>query len=186
MAIKVRLSEERGFFDYEWLKTYYTFSFGEYEDSNYNSFHSLRVLNECWIRPGVGFPLHTNHDIEILSVVIEGAIAYQDSSGHGSILQPGAIQLSSTGTGITYTELNGSDREEAHFFQIWLLPNKLKLKPYYQEKFIPISERHNKWCLIFSEDGRENSLSVNQNALIYHTILERENEKISSVCSSFI
>jgi hypothetical protein len=176
MTIQVRKSGDRGYFDYGWLKTYHTFSFGQYDDPSYKGFRSLRVINENWIRPGVGFPLHSNYDMEIFSIVIEGGLSHQDDMGNGSILRPGQIQLLSAGRGIAHSELNASDQEEAHFLQIWIFPNARKLRPSYQEKFFPPSTRHNQWGLIISSDGREGSLHIHQDVSIYLTDLDQGKE----------
>src|SRR5687768_14425205 len=117
MTIQIRRSDDRGYFDYEWLKTYHTFSFGQYYDPQHVHFRSLRVLNEDRVRPGVGYPIHAHHDMEILSLVLSGSLAHQDDMGNGSILYPGHVQLMTAGTGITHSETNASDKEEVHFLQ---------------------------------------------------------------------
>jgi redox-sensitive bicupin YhaK (pirin superfamily) len=176
MTIDVRKSGERGYFDYGWLKTYHTFSFGQYDHPSYRGFRTLRVLNEDTISPGVGFPLHSHQDMEIFSIVIEGGLSHQDDIGNGSILREGQIQLMSAGRGVTHSEFNASDKEETHFLQIWILPDARKLRPSYQEKFFPPSSRHNQLCLIISSDGREGSLHIHQDANIYLSNLEKSKE----------
>lgn len=176
MAIQLRKSWDRAYFDYGWLKTYHTFSFGQYDDPAHRGFRFLRVINEDRIFPGVGFPLHSHQDMEIFSIVIEGGLTHQDDLGNGSILRPGQIQLMSAGKGVTHSELNASDKEEAYFLQIWILPNVRKLKPSYQEKFFPPSSRHNKWSLIISSDGREGSLHIHQDVSIYLADLDQGKE----------
>lgn len=176
MTIQVRKSGDRGYFDYGWLKTYHTFSFGQYEDPSYKGFRSLRVINENWIGPGVGFPLHTNYDMEIFSIVIEGGLSHQDDMGNGSILRPGQIQLLSAGKGISHSELNASDKEDTHFLQIWIFPHARKLRPSYQEKFFHPSTCHNKWGLIISSDGREGSLHIHQEVSVYLADLDEGKE----------
>lgn len=176
MTIQVRLSKDRGYFDYGWLKTYHTFSFARYDDPAYRGFRALRVINEDRIRPGVGFPLHSHQDMEIFSIVLEGGLTHQDDLGNGSILRPGQIQLLSAGTGVTHSELNASDQEEAHFLQIWILPQTRQLKPTYQESFFPFSNRQNKWKLILSSDGREGSLHIQQDVNVYLAYLDKDKE----------
>lgn len=176
MTIHVRSSDDRGYFDHEWLKTYHTFSFGQYYDPNYKGFRMLRVLNEDRVMPGLGFPLHAHKDMEIFTIVVEGGLAHQDDMANASILRPGRIQLMSAGRGVTHTELNASDKEEVHFLQIWVLPNARNLKPSYQEKFFDPPLQHNQWCLIISSNGREGSLHIHQDVDIYQTTLDKNKE----------
>lgn len=167
MPITIRRSLDRGYFNYEWLKTLLTFSFGEYEDPKQMGFRSLRVLNENVVKPGVGFPLHANQNVEIISIVLKGGLAHQDELGNGSILYPGYVQLLSTGTGVAHSELNASDKESVHFLEIWILPNVKNLQPSYQEASFSDEAKYNQWCLIASPDGRENSLKVHQDVELY-------------------
>lgn len=176
MVIQVRKSGDRGCFNYGWLKTYHTFSFASYDDPAYRGFRSLRVLNEDLIQPGTGFPIHSHQDMEIFSIVMKGGITHQDDLGNASILRPGKIQLLSAGRGITHSEVNASDQEEAHFLQIWIFPIDRKLKPSYQEKFFDPSLQHNRWCLIISSNGREGSLHIHQNVAIYLATLDQGKE----------
>lgn len=173
MTLAIRRSETRGYFDYEWLKTYHTFSFGEYDDPNQRGFRSLRVLNEDKIMPGTGFPIHSHRNMEIFTIVNKGRLAHQDNMEHNSILAPGQIQIMSAGTGITHTELNASDKEEVKFLQIWVVPNANNLQPSYQEKYISSSDRENKWRLILSIDGRDGSLIIHQDVNVYLADLEK-------------
>jgi redox-sensitive bicupin YhaK (pirin superfamily) len=176
MAIHIRKSGDRGYFNYGWLKTYHTFSFANYDDPAYRGFRSLRVLNEDRIRPGTGFPLHAHQDMEIFSLVIEGGLAHQDDLGNASILRPGQIQLLTAGRGVTHSEYNASDKDLAHFLQIWILPIDRKLKPSYQEKFFSPALQQNQFCLIISSDGREGSLHIHQNVDIYLATLDQGKE----------
>ena len=172
MAIQILKSGDRSYFDEGWLKTYQTFS----HDSSHQGFRSLRAINEDRIIPGVGFPLQTHREMEMISIVIEGGLSHQDDNGNCTILRPGQIQLISAGTGITHSELNASDKEEAHILQIWILPNVRQLKPSYQEKSFPPSISQNKWCLIASPDGREGSLLIHQDVSLYLTDLDKDKE----------
>lgn len=172
MPIQVRRSGERAYFDYGWLKTFHTFSFGQYQDPAHQGFRSLRVINEDRVQPGVGFPLHGHQDMEIFSIVIEGGLAHQDDLGNGSILRPGRIQLMSAGTGVVHSETNASDKEEVHFLQVWILPKARNLKPSYQEKFFEPASQHNQWRLIISGEGREGSLHIHQEVSVYLATLE--------------
>jgi quercetin 2,3-dioxygenase len=173
MTIKIRKSGDRAYFDHGWLKTYHTFSFARYYDPQFMGFRALRVLNEDRVSPGVGFPLHAHQDMEIISIVLEGGLAHQDDMGNGSILHVGDVQLMSAGRGVSHTESNASDKEEVHFIQIWILPDTNKLVPSYQERHFPDEAKHNKWCLIVSKDGRNNSLMIHQDVSIYMAHLDQ-------------
>lgn len=172
MPIHVRKAGDRGYFNYEGFKTYHTFSFGHYYDSSYNGFRSLKVLNEDYVQPGVGFPLHANQNMEIFSIVVEGGLAHQDNMGNGSILRPGSIQLLSTGRGVVHSEYNASDKEELHLMQVWIQPDTKNLEPSYQETSFSDSTQHNQWCLIMSPDGNQNSLKIHQDVRVYLSKLD--------------
>jgi redox-sensitive bicupin YhaK (pirin superfamily) len=176
MPITIYRSHDRRPFDYEWLKTYHTFSFGEYEDLKNKGFRALRAINENYVKPAVGFPLHTNKDMEILSIVLEGGLAHQDDMGNGSILSPGYIQLLSTGRGVTHAEYNASDKQPVHFLQIWINPNTKNLEPYYQDGFFPDSAKTNQWCLILSQEGSNRSLTIHQDVKAYLANLDQGNQ----------
>jgi quercetin 2,3-dioxygenase len=167
MAVQVRKAGDRGYFNYGWLRTYRTFSFADYHDPDYRGFRSLRVINEDHIRPGTGFPVQSHQDMEIFSIVVDGKISHQDDLGNGSILYPGQIQLLSAGKGVTHTEYNASDKEEAYAVQFWIVPKDRNLKPSYQEKKFGSEQLHNQLCLIISADGREGSLHIHQDANVY-------------------
>ncbi len=167
MAITIRQSGDRGYFDHDWLKTYHTFSFANYYNPSQMGFRSLRVINEDRVKPATGFPLHFHKDMEIFSVILEGGLAHQDDMGNGSILRPGYIQLMSAGRGVTHSEYNASNQDEVHFLQIWIIPEIKGLEPSYQELFFPESAKHNRWCLIISKNGQEDSLKIHQDVKVY-------------------
>jgi redox-sensitive bicupin YhaK (pirin superfamily) len=167
MTVVIRKSSERGYFDYGWLKTYHTFSFGNYQDPQHMGFRSLRVLNEDRVAPAVGFPLHSHRDMEILSIILSGGLAHQDDIGNGAILRPGYVQLMTAGRGVVHTETNASDKDEVHFLQIWIIPEERGLEPSYQEQFFPEEDKHNKWCLIASKEKKGNALVIHQDVDIY-------------------
>lgn len=172
MPITIRKSSERGYYDYEWLKTYHTFSFGQYEDPHYMGFRSLRVINENRVRPAVGFPVQAHKNMEIFSLVIEGRLAYQDTMGNGSIFRPGQISFLRAGTGVTHTETNASQKDEVLFWQFWITPDTKGLEPSYTEKEFSKADRHNQWDLIFSKDGHDDSIKIHQDVNIYWTELD--------------
>jgi len=169
--ITVRRSEERGHFDHGWLDTRHTFSFADYHDPEHTGFRSLRVLNEDRVRPGQGFGTHGHRDMEIVSVVVEGALSHRDSLGVGSTILPGDIQRMSAGTGIRHSESNGSMSEPVHFLQIWILPDREGLAPGYEQKRFGEEEKRGRLRLVASPDGAEGSLTIHQDARIYSTFL---------------
>lgn len=165
--ITLRPSGERGHFDFGWLNTFHSFSFGDYDDPAHDHFRSLRVINEDRVQPGQGFGTHGHRDMEILTWVLEGALEHQDSLGNGGIVRPGEAQRMTAGSGIRHSEFNPSGKEVVHFLQIWLFPEAPNLKPGYEQKSFPIEERRNRLRLIASADGREGSVAWHQDASLF-------------------
>ncbi len=139
--IRVRKADERGHFDHGWLNTYHTFSFDQYYDPSHMGFRSLRVINDDRVQSGQGFGMHGHRDMEIVTYVLDGALAHRDSMGNGSVLRPGELQHMTAGTGIRHSEFNPSDQQEVHLYQIWLLPEKKGLQPSYEQKAFSEEER---------------------------------------------
>src|SRR5262249_2052521 len=131
--LQVRKANERGHADHGWLDTWHTFSFADYYDPAQMGFRSLRVINEDRVEPGRGFGSHGHADMEIVTLVLEGALEHRDSLGNGEVLRPGELQRMSAGTGIRHSEFNPSAAESVHLYQIWLLPDTKNLKPTYEQ-----------------------------------------------------
>jgi len=170
--IRVRRSEDRGFFDHGWLKTYHTFSFASYHDPEHVRFRSLRVLNEDWVAPAAGFPTHPHRDMEILTVVLEGELRHKDSLGNGSLILPGEVQRMSAGTGVLHSEENPSEGSRLHLLQIWLLPERMGIEPGYEQTWFGPDEWSNRLRLVASRDGAEGSVSIHQDARLYRAALD--------------
>jgi hypothetical protein len=170
--ITVRKAGERGHFDHGWLDTHHTFSFGDYHDPCHMGFRSLRVINEDWVQPGQGFPTHGHRDMEIVTYVLDGALAHRDSLGTGSTIAPGEVQRMSAGTGITHSEYNGSSSESVHLLQIWLLPERPGLSPGYEQRAFTESERRGVLRLVGSRDGSDGSVTIHQDVRLYASLLD--------------
>lgn len=171
--ITVRRSEERGAVDLGWLDSRHSFSFGHYYDPAQMGFRALRVVNEDRVAPGGGFPEHPHRDMEIITWVLEGALAHADTLGHEQVLRPGEVQTMTAGTGIRHSEYNASDAEPVHLLQMWVLPARAGLKPAYAQKAFPEAERRGRFRVLVSPDGRDGSLVINQDILLYDALLAR-------------
>ena len=160
--IQVRPAAARGRTTLDWLDSRHTFSFGDYFDAGHAGFRTLRVINEDRVRPGAGFPTHGHRDMEILSYVLEGALAHEDSSGGGGVIRPGEIQLMRAGRGITHSEFNHSDVDPVHFLQIWVVPASRGLSPAYAQQRFDHGAAARSSALLASGDGRDGSLRLEQ------------------------
>ena len=170
--INIRRAQDRDHFNFGWLDTYHTFSFGEYYDPRQMGFRSLRVINEDRVAPGYGFPTHPHQDMEILTYVLAGALEHRDSMGTGSIIRPGEVQCMSAGTGVTHSEYNPSREEPIHLLQIWLLPERRGIRPSYEQKQFAEEEKRGRLRLIASPDAADGSVIIHQDARLYATILD--------------
>jgi len=166
-VLNIRLNEDRGHANHDWLDTHFSFSFSNYYDPAHMGFRALRVINEDFIAPGRGFGTHPHKDMEILSYVLSGELGHKDSLGSGGILRHGEVQFMSAGTGIRHSEANPSTTETTHMLQIWLLPNKAGLDPKYEQKKFPITAQPDRLHLIASRDGREGSFLIRSDAEFY-------------------
>lgn len=163
----LRRAHERGHADHGWLDTYHTFSFAQYRDPAHMGFRHLRVLNDDRVAPGQGFGTHGHSNMEIVTLVMDGALQHRDSMGNGSILRPGDVQRMSAGSGVTHSEFNASSSDWLHLLQIWLLPAKLNVEPGYKEKTFAPDELSGRLRLIVSPDGRDGSLTIGQDAALH-------------------
>ena len=170
--IRVRKSSERGHFDHGWLKTYHTFSFADYQDPAQMGFRALRVINEDWVDPGQGFGQHGHRDMEIVTLVLEGALQHRDNLGNGSVLRPGELQRMTAGTGIMHSEFNPSTSEAVHLYQIWLFPGRKGLTPGWEQKQFDPALRRGRWQVVASPDGRDGALTIRQDARLLLTDLD--------------
>ena len=171
--IKIRKAEDRGHFDFGWLNTYHTFSFGEYYDPKHTRFGTLRVINEDFVQPGHGFPTHGHRDMEIVTYILEGALQHRDSMGTGSIIRRGDAQRMSAGTGVMHSEANPSTEAPVHLLQIWIFPREQDLQPEYEEKKFSDDEKRNRLRLIVSPDGTDGSVRIHQDAKIFASLLDQ-------------
>ena len=174
--ITVRRAGERGHFNFGWLDTYHTFSFGDYFDPRHMGFRSLRVINEDRVRAGRGFPTHPHKDMEIITYILEGALEHRDSMGTGSVIRPGEVQRMSAGTGVTHSEYNPSETEPVHLLQIWLMPDRANHRPGYEQKTYTDDEKLGGFRLIASPDGASGSVTIHQDARVYASLLEAGSE----------
>jgi redox-sensitive bicupin YhaK (pirin superfamily) len=165
--IKVRRSNDRGHTNLSWLDSRHTFSFGDYYDPQHMGFSDLRVINEDRVIPGVGFPTHSHRDMEIVTYVLEGALAHRDSTGTSSVIQAGDVQRMSAGSGISHSEYNASQSEPVHFLQIWILPGETGLKPGYEQRAFELGNNPGKWVLIAAQNSRNRALKVHQAVELY-------------------
>jgi quercetin 2,3-dioxygenase len=173
--IKIRRSDERGHSNHGWLDTRYTFSFSDYYDPAFMGFRDLRVINEDHIEPDQGFPKHGHRDMEIITYVISGELSHRDSMGNGETIRPHDVQRMTAGTGVLHSEFS-SPTEKTHLLQIWILPERQRLEPGYEQKRFAPHEKQGKLRLVASRGGDDGSVHINQDVRLYASILSSGEE----------
>jgi redox-sensitive bicupin YhaK (pirin superfamily) len=164
---ELRRAAERGYADHGWLRSFHTFSFADYHDPRHMGYGPLRVINEDRVQAGAGFGTHGHRDMEIISYVLEGALAHKDSMGTGSTIVPGDVQRMSAGTGVRHSEFNENKSGTTHFLQIWIEPSVSGIAPSYEQKRFAESEKRGRLRLIVSPDAAEGSVKLHQDARVY-------------------
>jgi quercetin 2,3-dioxygenase len=165
--ITLRKSQERGYADHGWLKSFHSFSFAGYHDEAHMGWGNLRVINEDRIAPGTGFGTHGHRDMEIISYVLSGNLAHKDSMGNVKGIPPGDVQRMSAGRGVMHSEFNHAQGQETHFLQIWIEPNVMGMSPSYEQKTVPAAEKQGVLKLVAAPAGEGASISLHADARIY-------------------
>ncbi len=170
--LTLRRSQDRGYADHGWLKSFHSFSFAGYHDPNHMGWGNLRVINEDRIAPGTGFGTHGHRDMEIISYVLSGNLAHQDSMGNVKGIPPGDVQRMSAGTGVQHSEFNHAPNETTHFLQIWIQPNVTGIPPSYEQKTFADDQKQGRLKLVASPDGSDGSVKLHADARLYAGLLD--------------
>jgi redox-sensitive bicupin YhaK (pirin superfamily) len=179
--LEIRKAAERGHANHGWLDSWHSFSFADYHDPRHMGFGALRVINEDRIQPGMGFGTHGHRDMEIISYVLEGALAHKDSMGNGSTIEPGDVQRMSAGRGVLHSEFNHEAAGETHFLQIWIEPSVRGIEPGYEQKRFGPQDKRGQLRLVASRDGRDGSVTIHQDASVYATLLDGSDRVVHSL-----
>jgi redox-sensitive bicupin YhaK (pirin superfamily) len=175
--ITLRRANDRFHTDFGWLDSRHTFAFGEHWDPRHAGFRNLRVINDDRVAAGGGFPMHPHKDMEIISYVLDGGLAHEDSMGNGSVIRPGDVQRMSAGTGVRHSEFNPEKERATHFLQIWLLPSEKGIRPSYEQQRFTDEEKGRGFRLVASPDGREGSVKITADAALRVARLEPGQER---------
>jgi redox-sensitive bicupin YhaK (pirin superfamily) len=162
----LRRSNDRGFADHGWLKSRHSFSFADYHDPAHMGVGNLRVINEDRIAPGTGFGTHGHRDMEIVSYVLEGALAHKDSIGSIGVIRPGDVQRMSAGSGVRHSEFNHDAANTTHFLQIWLLPSRAGIAPGYEQKHFDAGSKRGRLARVAAADGRDGAVTIHADATL--------------------
>ena len=165
--LTLRKAQDRGYADHGWLNSFHSFSFAGYHDPQFMGWGNLRVINEDRVAAGMGFGKHGHRNMEIISYVLSGELAHEDSMGNVKGIPPGDVQRMSAGTGVTHSEFNHAKDQTTHFLQIWIEPNMMEIPPSYEQKTIPLTDKQGKLCLIASADGSGNAVKIQADAKLY-------------------
>jgi len=165
--LTLRKAQNRGYADHGWLKSFHSFSFAGYHDPQFMGWGNLRVINEDRVAAGMGFGKHGHRNMEIISYVLSGELAHEDSMGNVKGIPPGDVQRMSAGTGVTHSEFNHAKDQTTHFLQIWIEPNVMEVAPSYEQKTVPQNNKQGKLCLVASPQGGDNAVKIHADAKMY-------------------
>src|SRR5436853_1439656 len=166
MKTIIHKADERGHADHGWLNAHHSFSFANWYDPSKVHFGLLRVLNDDIVAPGMGFGMHPHNDMEIITIILEGALQHKDNMGNGSVIKPGDVQVMSAGTGVMHSEFNPSATERTNLFQLWIFPKENGIKPRYDQKTFSTDERNNKVQVVASGFKSNGELYIHQDAAL--------------------
>ena len=172
--INLRKSQDRGYADHGWLKSFHTFSFAGYHDPRFMGWGNLRVINEDRVAAAMGFGKHGHRNMEIISYVLSGELAHEDSMGNIKGIPPGDVQRMSAGSGVTHSEFNHAKDQTTHFLQIWIEPNVSEIEPSYEQKTIPAIEKDGKLRIIASPSGNDGAVKIHADAKVYAGLFDRD------------
>ena len=181
--LELRKADDRGYADHGWLRSFHSFSFADYHDPEHMGFGALRVINEDRIQPGTGFGTHGHRDMEIISYVLDGALAHKDSMGNGSAIVPGDVQRMSAGKGVLQSEFNHAKDGVTHFLQIWIEPNVTGIEPGYEQKHFDAASKRGRPRLVASPDGRDGSVRIHQDAYLHAALLDAADRVVHGIAA---